>query len=167
MLDIVTDCLAQLDLDCAEEHTPDSTKIDLLAALPSHKEIIIELIQAFRTGITSDDITPEISAITNKSKTNQKPPGISKPAPALNHSDSKTDLWRANMSSVSSPDFRDHNADKWFSDFELASLGTKANIGTVEYGATAEFLDLSNDEDGGSSNAVDALAALSALSALS
>ncbi|KAJ5898132.1 hypothetical protein N7504_008420 [Penicillium tannophilum] len=148
MPEIVTDCLAQLDLDCVEDHTTDSTKIDLLAELPSHKDVILELVQAFRTGITSNDITPEISTTAIKSKITQESLDISK-TPTLNHSDSKTSLWRASMSSASSPQFR-NSADKWFSGLELSSFGTEDNIDTlVRHGANAEFLDFSDDEEGG------------------
>ncbi|KAJ5546542.1 hypothetical protein N7494_004127 [Penicillium frequentans] len=145
---IVTDCLAQLDLDCMEDHATDSTKIDLLAELPSHKDVILELVQAFRTGIISYDITPEISTTANNSKPTQEPLDISK-TPTLNHSDSKTSLWRASMSSASSPEFH-ISADKWFSGLELSSFGTEDNIDTlVRHGANAEFLDFSDDEEGG------------------
>ncbi|KAJ5802710.1 uncharacterized protein N7503_005160 [Penicillium pulvis] len=144
---IVTDCLAQLDLDCVEDHATDSTNIDLLAGLPSHKDVILELVQAFRTGIISNGITHEIST-TAKSKTTHKSQAISKTS-TLNHSDSKTSLWRASMSSASSPEFR-NSADKWFLGFELSSFGTEDNIDTlVRHGTTAEFLDFSDDEDGG------------------
>lgn len=148
MPETVTDCLAQLDLDCVEDHTTDSTKIDLLAELPSHKDVILELVQAFRTGITSNDITPEISTTAKKSKITQESLDISK-TPTLNHFDSKTSLWRASMSSASSPQFR-NSADKWFSGLELSSFGTEDNIDTlVRRGANAEFLDFSDDEEGG------------------
>ncbi|KAJ5656111.1 hypothetical protein N7507_008061 [Penicillium longicatenatum] len=145
MPEIVTECLAQLDLGCVEKDMTHNG-IDLLAALPSPKHIIIELIQACRTGIISNHITPEILPLDDGSNDNQT---LRKPTPTLNHYDSKTSLWHANMSSVSSPDFRNY-ADKWFSDLELASFGIKTSLdSTVEYGATAEFLDLSDDEEGG------------------
>lgn len=148
MPDIVTDCLARLDLDCVEDHMNNSTEIDLLAALPSPEEVILELIQAFRTGIASNDISPEILSIANKRKANLKPPGIST-IPTLNHSDSRTSLWNANMSSASSPNFR-NNADRQFSDLEPSSFGTTDNLDTsVKRGTTADFLDFSDDEEEG------------------
>lgn len=148
MPEIVTDCLVQLDLDCVEDHATDSTKIDLLAGLPSHEDVIMELVQAFRTGITSSDITSEISTTANESKPTQGSLDISK-TPTLNHSDSKTSLWRASMSSASSPEFR-NSADKWFTGLEISLFGTEDNIDTlVRQGATAEFLDFSEDEEGG------------------
>ncbi|KAJ5946332.1 hypothetical protein N7454_003171 [Penicillium verhagenii] len=54
-----TDCLAQLDLDCTENSNIDSNSIDLLGALPSHQEIIVELAQAFKTGTSSDENPPK------------------------------------------------------------------------------------------------------------
>ncbi|KAJ5653767.1 hypothetical protein N7490_000770 [Penicillium lividum] len=123
--DVVIDCLTQLDLDCEEA---DNSRI-------------IELTQAFRRGASSD-VTPKLSDGSNqKSRT--------KPLPTLNHSDSRNSLWRANMSSASSPDFRDKKTE-WFSDFELVSFGTDTILDTpVELRATANFLKLSDEEDGG------------------
>ncbi|KAJ5745809.1 hypothetical protein N7520_010991 [Penicillium odoratum] len=72
-----------------------------------------------------------------------------KPLPTLNHSDSRNSLWRANMSSASSPDFRNKKTE-WFSDLELVSFGTNTLLDTpVELRATADFLDSSDEEDGG------------------
>ncbi|KAJ6006118.1 hypothetical protein N7451_004062 [Penicillium sp. IBT 35674x] len=148
MPEIVTDCLAQSNIDCVEDHTTDSAKINLLAGLPSHKEITLELIQAVQIGITSSDITPEISTTANKSKATQKSLDISK-TPTLNHSDSKASLWRASMSSASSPEFR-NSTDKRFSGLDLSSFWTMDNIhNLVKHGVTADFLDFSDDEEGG------------------
>lgn len=130
----VANCLEQLELDCVEHtytFTPTATKdvkIDLLGALPTHEEIVSELVQALRIGLDSSNgsQSSKSSREPSRSGTPQKLAG--KLTQCLKHSDSQSSLWRADMSSASSLDFNDHPTDSWLSEPNLTTSTAIKNL---------------------------------------
>lgn len=123
----VTNSLAQLDLDCTEDSfssrpsSSSTNKIDLLSALPSREEILAELVQVFKQQASSPNFSEAtFDACQNSPETR---PLLLK---GFRCSESRSSLWRADMSSASSPNFSRMrpalNADDWLSELDDFTL---------------------------------------------
>ncbi|KAJ5697377.1 hypothetical protein N7488_011061 [Penicillium malachiteum] len=93
----------------------ESKRIDLVGELPSHEEVIAELVQALRV----DPNSKYDAGYTNQhQETQNTPPSWQQ---TFDSSDSRNSLWLADMSSASSPDFSDPNTDDWLSENDYLS----------------------------------------------
>ena len=123
----VTNSLAQLDLDCTDESfssrpsSSSTNKIDLLSTLPSREEILTELVQVFKQQASSPNFS-HATFDTYQDSPETRPLLLK----GFRCSESRSTLWRADMSSASSPNFGRSrpalNADDWLSELDDFTL---------------------------------------------